>query len=214
LAEPDGSVSVLIVDDHEVVRMGLRGILEHTPGMRVVGEAGSVAGAVEQAEALHPDVVVLDVRLPDGSGVQACRDIRARCPATGVLMLTSYGDDEALFQSILAGAAGYLLKQTRARDLVNAIRSVAAGEQLLDPGVTRAVFDRLRRPTGDPLSELTTQERRTLELIAEGKTNREIAEVLFVSDKTVKHYVSAILAKLDVARRSEAAAIWGRRHQG
>jgi len=213
MSEQVATVSVLIVDDHEVVRMGLRGILEHTPGMRVAGEAGSVAEAVAKAEALQPNVVVLDVRLPDGSGVEACREIRSKQPATGVLMLTSYGDDEALFQSILAGASGYLLKQTRARDLVSAIRSVAAGEQLLDPGVTRAVFDRLRRPAGDPLSELTNQERRTLELIAEGKTNREIADSLFVSDKTVKHYVSAILAKLDVARRSEAAAIWGRRHQ-
>ncbi len=207
------TISVLIVDDHEVVRMGLRGILEHTSGISVAGEAGSVAEAVGQAEAHRPDVVVLDVRLPDGSGVEACREIRSRLPGTGVLMLTSYGDDEALFQSILAGASGYLLKQTRARDLVAAIRSVAAGEQLLDPSVTRAVFDRLRRPTGDPLAELTAQERRTLELIAEGKTNREIADSLIVSDKTVKHYVSAILAKLDVARRSEAAAIWGRRQR-
>jgi two-component system response regulator DevR len=209
-AEP-GRIRVLLVDDHEVVRVGLRGLLQQADGLEVVGEAATAAEAVARTAALQPDVVVLDVRLPDGSGVEVCRDIRSAHPQAAVLMLTSYADDEALFQSILAGAAGYLLKQVRGQDLVAAIRTVGRGGSLLDPAVTRSVFERLRQPSGDPLAELTEQERRILELIAEGKTNREIAETVYLSDKTVKHYVSSILAKLDVARRSEAAALWARR---
>jgi two-component system response regulator DevR len=206
-------IRVLVVDDHEVVRIGLRRLLEGTAGIQVVGEAGTAAEAVARAAQLAPDVVVLDVRLPDGSGVEACREIRANRPETAVLMLTSYGDDEALFQSILAGAAGYLLKQARASELIAAIRTVSEGGSLLDPAVTGRVLDRLRQPPADPFRELTPQERRILELIAEGKTNREIAEIVFLSDKTVKHYVSSILAKLGVARRSEAAALWARQHR-
>lgn len=211
--ETERPVRVLIVDDHEVVREGLKGLLRRVPGMEVVGEAASVAEAVERAATLAPDVVVLDVRLPDGNGVEACREIRSQRPATGVLMLTSYSDDEALFQAILAGAAGYLLKQVHGQDLVSAVRTVARGGSLLDPAVTRSVFERLRRPPSDPLAELSEQERRILELVAEGKTNREIADVVYLSDKTVKHHVSNILAKLEVARRSEAAAIWARQQR-
>lgn len=207
-------IRVLIVDDHEVVRLGLRGLLERADGIRVVGEAATADEAVRLAAQLQPDVVILDVRLPDRNGVEACREIRAERPETAVLMLTSYADDEALFQSILAGAAGYLLKQVRGQDLVSAIRTVASGGSLLDPALTRSVFERLRRPADDPIAELTEQERRILELIAEGKTNREIAAIVYLSDKTVKHYVSSILAKLEVARRSEAAAIWARHRAG
>jgi len=194
--------------------LGLHSLLSASVGIHVVGEAGSVAEAVALAERLDPDVVVMDVRLPDGSGVEACREIRSRRPETKVIMLTSYADDEALFTSIMAGAAGYLLKQTRGRDLIAAINTVHRGGSLLDPAVTRQVFERLRNPNPathkDPLSELTPQEQRILSLMAEGKTNREIGKEVFLSDKTVKHYVSSILQKLQVARRSEAAAVWAR----
>lgn len=207
-------IRVLLVDDHEVVRLGLHSLLAANDATTVVGEASTAKEAVAMAERLQPDVVVLDVRLPDGSGVEACREIRSQRPETKVIMLTSYADDEALFASIMAGAAGYLLKQARGRDLINAMRTVHNGGSLLDPAVTRQVFERLRRPAAetpaDPLAELTAQEQHILSLMAEGKTNREIGREVFLSDKTVKHYVSSILQKLEVARRSEAAAIWAR----
>lgn len=210
-------ISVLLVDDHDVVREGLRALLRRAPGVEVVGEAATAADAVAAAARLSPDVVVLDVRLPDGSGIEVCRDIRAQRAETHVLMLTSYADDEALFASIMAGAAGYLLKETRAADLLAAISATAAGGSLLDPTMTQHVFERLRSGGGagvaDPLSQLSAQEQRILALIAAGRTNREIAAEVFLSDKTVKHYVSAILSKLQLSRRSEAAAVWARTHR-
>ncbi len=206
-------IRVLLVDDHEVVRVGIKALLASADDLEVAGEAATAADAVREAARLEPDVVVLDVRLPDGSGVETCREIRDRRRETRVIMLTSYADDEALFAAIMAGAAGYLLKQARGRELVAAIRSVHAGGSLLDPAVTGQVLERLRRPPvaeADPFAELSDQERRILALMAEGKTNREIADEVFLSDKTVKHYVSSILRKLQVARRSEAAAMWAR----
>ena len=207
-------IRVLLVDDHDVVREGLRSLLRRSPDIEVVGEAATAASAEAEAAGLSPDVVVLDVRLPDGSGVEACRAIRAQRPETRVLMLTSYADDEALFAAILAGAAGYLLKETRAAALLEAIHTAARGGSLLDPAMTQRVFERLRTASAapaDPLEQLSEQERRILGLIAQGKTNKEIAGEVFLSDKTVKHYVSNILAKLQFGRRSEAAAFWARR---
>ncbi|MBX6351399.1 MAG: response regulator transcription factor [Clostridia bacterium] len=202
----------MLVDDHEVVRLGLRALLDRTPGLRVVAEAGSVAEAVAAARRERPDVVVMDVRLPDGSGVEACRQIRAENPATQVIMLTSYADDEALFASIMAGAAGYILKQARGKAVAEAILTVSRGGSLLDPQVTERVFERLRspQPAATGLEALTAQERRILDRIAQGRTNREIADELHLSEKTIKHYVSSILAKLQVSRRSEAAAYLAR----
>lgn len=202
------AIRVVICDDHEVVREGLRGLIGRQAGMTVVGEAGTVAEAVEAATRASPDVVIMDVRLPDGSGVEACRAIREARPEVKVIMLTSYADDEALFASILAGAAGYLLKQTRGQAVVDAIATVAAGRSLLDPDVTGKVLQRLRESRAeDPaLASLTDQERKVLAGLAEGKTNREIGESLFLSEKTVKNYVSRILDKLGLARRGEAAA--------
>ncbi|MFN3974046.1 MAG: response regulator [Dehalococcoidia bacterium] len=205
---------ILVVDDHEVVRQGLRSLLERQEGFEVVGEAGSVAEAIEAALHLNPDVVVMDVRLPDGSGVEACREIRAAKPSTRVLMLTSYPDEEAVFDSIMAGASGYVLKQVRAKELVEAIRRVGQGESLLDPMVTQKVLERIRSMGGHKAEAqwptLTPQEEKILALIAEGKTNREIAAELFLSEKTVKNYVSSLLDKLGVARRAEAAAYYVR----
>ena len=202
------STRVLICDDHEVVREGLRGLISRQAGMSVVGEAGSVAESIEAAARAKPDVVVMDVRLPDGSGVEACRAIREARPETRVIMLTSYADDEALFASIIAGASGYLLKQTRGQAVVDAITAVAAGRSLLDPDVTGKVLERLRESRAeDPaLASLTEQERKVLVGLAEGKTNRDIGETLFLSEKTVKNYVSRILDKLGLSRRAEAAA--------
>jgi DNA-binding NarL/FixJ family response regulator len=205
---------VLLVDDHEVVREGLRTLLARRPSVAVVGEAGSVAEAVDTAVKAKPDVVIMDVRLPDGSGVEACRLIRDHRPETRVIMLTSYADDEALFASIVAGAAGYLLKQTRGQALIDAIESVAKGRSLLDPAVTEKVLERVRkgRKEEDPaFASLTEQERNVLEQMAEGKTNREIGEVLFLSEKTVKNYVSRVLDKLGLKRRAEAAAYMAHR---
>ncbi len=202
-------ISVLLVDDHEVVRTGLRTLLERRPGLNVVGEAGSVAEAVAAARQAQPDVIVMDIRLPDGNGVEACREIRGELPETKVLMLTSYADDEAVYGSIMAGASGYLLKQTRGQDLAEAIEKVAHGDSLLDPAITDKVLERMRalaRGEGDELAVLSDQERKVLGLIAEGKTNKEIAAEIFLSDKTVKNYVSSILSKLNLRRRSEAAA--------
>ncbi|HEU4673932.1 MAG TPA: response regulator transcription factor, partial [Candidatus Limnocylindrales bacterium] len=180
---------LLVVDDHEVVRQGLVALLDRREGFQVVAEAGSVAEAVEQAHRFEPDIVIMDVRLPDGSGIEACRDIRAERPATRVIMLTSYPDEEAVLSAIVAGASGYLLKQIRARDLVSAIETVGRGESLLDPAVTERVLERVRRiATGgqnEELAQLTPQEQKILMLVAEGKTNKEIASEVFLSDKTV-----------------------------
>jgi two-component system, NarL family, response regulator DevR len=204
------SIRVMLVDDHEIVRQGLKSLLERREHLAVVAEAGSVAEAIAVAAQTKPDVIVMDVRLPDGTGIEACRDIRAERPETRVLMLTSYADDEAVYASIIAGAAGYLLKQTRGRELVSAIEAVARGESLLDPAVTVSVLTRMRSLASggekDKLSELTEQERRILALIAEGKTNREIAGAIYLSEKTVKNYVSTILSKLGMERRAQAAA--------
>lgn len=203
------AIRVMLCDDHEIVREGLRTLIGRTAGLTVVGEAGTVAEAIATAAKARPDVVIMDVRLPDGSGVEACREIREARPETGVIMLTSYADDEALFASIVAGAAGYLLKQTRGQAVVEAIQAVAGGRSLLDPDVTGKVLERVRRgrDAEDPgLASLTDQERKVLEHLAEGRTNREIGELLFLSEKTVKNYVSRILDKLGISRRAEAAA--------
>ena len=208
-------IRVLIVDDHEVVREGLRALLRRRPQLAVVGEADSVASAIEEAKRTEPDVVIMDVRLPDGSGVEACREIRAHRPETKVIMLTSYADDEAVFASIMAGATGYLLKQTRTKALVDAIERAMRGESLLDPAVTQRILERVRAggaKKDDELSLLSEQERKILDLIAEGKTNKEIAQDVYLSDKTVKNYVSSILSKLNLHRRSEAAAFIARRN--
>lgn len=184
-------LNVLIVDDHDIVRKGLVMLISRQKDMAVVGEAGTADEAVQRAHDLSPDVVVLDVRLPDGSGVEACRDMRAENPDIKVLMLTSYSDEEAVMGSIMAGASGYLLKEIRSQEIVEAIRRVGAGQSLLDPGVTAGVLERVRRgKEADPWSGLTGQEQSILELIAEGKTNKEISEVVNLSDKTVKNYVS------------------------
>jgi two-component system response regulator DevR len=198
---------VFLLDDHEVVRRGLRELIEGEDDLLVVGEAGTAADALERIPATRPDVAVLDVQLPDGDGIGVCRDIRSAHPQIACVMLTSYADDEAVYAAIMAGAAGYLLKQIRGTDLVEGIRSVGAGGSLLDPLVTARVLDRLRhRDDDDELSMLTEQERRILDLIAEGMTNRQIGDQLFLAEKTVKNYVSNLLAKLGMSRRTEAAA--------
>jgi len=201
---------VVLVDDHEVVRNGIKSLLAETPDVSVVGEAGTVKDAVERAVWARPDVVIMDVRLPDGSGIEATREIRARLPNTQVLMLTTFSDDEALFASIMAGAAGYVLKQIKGADLVRAVQTVGRGESLLDPAVTKGLLDRLRRGKhllkDERLARLSAQEERILEMIAEGRTNREIGDKLHLAEKTVKNYVTSILSKLEVARRAEAAA--------
>jgi len=202
------ALRIELVDDHEVVREGLKALLEAEKDLTVVGEAGTVGEAVRRVGYDGPDVVVLDVRLPDGSGIEACREIRARWPGVRVLMLTSFADDEALFSSIMAGASGYVLKQIKGTDLVDSVRRVGRGESLLDPEMTARVFRRIRgeEPDDPLLARLSKQERRILELIAEGLTNRQIAQRMFLAEKTVKNYVSNVLAKLDMGRRSEAAA--------
>jgi two-component system, NarL family, response regulator DevR len=209
-AGPTRALTLLVVDDHEVVRQGLASMLDRRPGFQVVAEAGTVAESLEMARRFQPDLVIMDVRLPDGSGVEACREIRAEFPATRVVMLTSYPDEEAVIAAIVAGASGYLLKQVRARDLVAALEAVGRGESLLDPAVTGKVLERMRRiataDEPDELGSLTQQERKILALVAEGKTNKEIAGEVFLSDKTVKNYVSSILAKLNLERRAQAAA--------
>lgn len=211
---PTPSVRILVVDDHEVVRSGLRAVLAAQEGFHVVGEAGTVEDAVAAAASLRPDVVVMDVRLADGSGIDATRDIRADRPQTRVLMLTTYADDEALFASIMAGASGYVLKQIRMGELIRAISTVAGGQSLLDPRMTTAVLDRLRKGKhlfrDERLARLSPQEERILELVADGETNREIGARLHLAEKTVKNYVSTILSKLEVARRAEAAAYLAR----
>lgn len=207
-----GRITVFLLDDHEVVRRGLKDLLAAEPDIEVAGEAGTATAALDRIPALRPDVAVLDVRLPDGDGVSVCREIRSTLPGTACLMLTSYGDDQALLGAIMAGAAGYVLKQTCGADLVNAVRTVASGQSTLDAHAAQRVMERLRdRMTGtDPLSALTDQEKRVLELIGEGLTNRQIAERLFLAEKTAKNYVSSLLAKLGMERRSQAAAFSAR----
>lgn len=209
------TVRVFLVDDHEVVRRGVRDLLDADDDITVVGEADSVATALERIRLVEVDVAVLDVRLPDGSGVEVCREIRSSMPGIAVLMLTSFSDDEALVEAVVAGAAGYLLKQLRGPDIVTAVHRAAAGEVLLDPLVTAKVVERLRRgPQEDPrLRDLTQQERRILDLLADGLTNRQIAAELFLAEKTVKNYVSNVLAKLGMAHRTEAALYAARLQQ-
>jgi two-component system, NarL family, response regulator DevR len=206
---------LLLVDDHEVVRQGLAAVLGRRENFQVVGEAANVAEAIELADRFRPDLIVMDVRLPDGSGIEACREIRAEHPEIRVVMLTSYPDEEAVLSAIVAGASGYLLKQVRARDLVAALEAVGRGESLLDPAVTEKVLERVRRiatsPYSDELAQLTSQEQKILLLVAEGKTNKEIAADVFLSDKTVKNYVSSILSKLNLQRRAQAAAFVAKR---
>jgi DNA-binding NarL/FixJ family response regulator len=201
-------IKVFLLDDHEIVRRGVKDMLEAEPDITVIGEAGTAESALARIPALRPDVAVLDVRLPDGDGVSVCREIRSRMPEVACLMLTSFGDDEALFDAIMAGAAGYVLKQIRGTDLVGAVRTVAAGESMLDPDAASKVMARMREQASrkDPLAGLTTQERKILELIGEGLTNRQIGERMFLAEKTVKNYVSALFAKLGMERRTQAAA--------
>jgi DNA-binding NarL/FixJ family response regulator len=202
-------IRVYLLDDHEVVRQGLRALLESTGDIEVVGESGSAVEATSRIPALRPDVAVLDARLPDGSGIEVCRSVRAVDPTIGALILTSYDDDEALFAAIMAGAAGYVLKEIRGNDLVEAIRQVAAGNSLIDPTLTAKVLERVRNPpaTAPELAQLTEQEIKLLGYIAEGMTNRQIGEQMFLAEKTVKNYVSSILAKLGLERRTQAAVL-------
>jgi DNA-binding NarL/FixJ family response regulator len=205
----DGTIRVFLLDDHEVVRRGIRDLLESEGDIEIVGEASSAAEALARVPATKPDVAVLDVRLPDGDGVSVCRDLRSDFPDLACLMLTSFADDEALYNAILAGAAGYVLKQIRGSDLVGAVRTVAKGGSLLDPRAAAQVMERLRTQATrtDPLAGLTEQERRILDLIGEGLTNRQIGERMFLAEKTVKNYVSGLLAKLGLERRTQAAVL-------
>jgi DNA-binding NarL/FixJ family response regulator len=209
-APPAKPLRLLVVDDHEVVRQGLVALLDRRESFQVVAQAGTVAEAIAAADRFRPDLIIMDVRLPDGSGIEACRDIRAEHPEIRVVMLTSYPDEEAVLSAIVAGASGYLLKQIRARDLVSGLEAVGRGESLLDPAVTEKVLERIRRIAAseysDEFAQLTAQERKILLLVAEGMTNKEIAAEVYLSDKTVKNYVSSILSKLDLQRRAQAAA--------
>lgn len=208
-------IRVFLLDDHEVVRRGIKELLNRAGDMEVVGESALAEEAIRLIPRLRPDVAVLDGRLPDGSGIDVCREIRSRHPGIATLILTSFDDDDALFAAIMAGAAGYVLKQIRGHDLVESVRRVAVGQSMLDPAVTRQVLDRLRNGPGeDPaLAPLTVQERRILELIGEGMTNREIGETIFLAEKTVKNYVSVLLAKLGFERRTQAA-VFASKHLG
>jgi two-component system response regulator DevR len=216
--QPQRRLRLLVVDDHEVVRQGLVSLLDRRSGFEVVAQAGSVSESIAMAARYEPDLVIMDVRLPDGSGIEACREIRATRPETRVIMLTSYPDEEAVLSAIIAGASGYLLKQIRGRELVSALEAVGRGESLLDSAVTEKVLERVRRVASgsatDELAELTAQERKILLLVADGMTNKEIAEQVFLSDKTVKNYVSSILSKLNLQRRTQAAAFVAKRHLG
>jgi DNA-binding NarL/FixJ family response regulator len=207
------ALRVFLVDDHEVVRRGVRDLLEVEDDLEVVGEAGTVAEALQRVPAVDPDVVVVDVRLPDGNGVELCRQLRSTDGAPACLMLTSFDDDEALFDSIVAGAAGYVLKQVKGHDIVAAVRRVGAGESLIDASMSARLMDRLRRgPDEDPrLTGLSAQERRILDLLADGLTNRQIAAEMFLAEKTIKNYVSNLLAKMGMNRRTEAA-VYAARH--
>ena len=209
------TIRVFLLDDHELVRRGIYELLTTHDDIEVVGEAATGDEALKRIPLAHPDVAILDVRLGDAerSGIEVCRDIRSEHPEIACLMLTSYADDDALVASVMAGAAGYLLKQIRGPQLVDSIRRVAAGVSLLEPNVVAKVVERLRHPVDDPLAALTDQERRILDLIAEGRTNRQIGEQLFLAEKTVKNYVSNLLAKLGMSRRTEAAAFAARLHE-
>ncbi len=210
------AVRVFLLDDHEIVRRGLRTLLESEGDIVVVGEAGTAAEATPAILASQPDVAVLDARLPDGSGIEVCRDMRAALPRAQGLILTSYDDDEAMFASIMAGAAGYVLKQIEGTSLLSGVRAVAQGQSLIDPTIAARVFERMRRGNTAPteLESLTKQERRILDLIAEGLTNRQIGERLFLAEKTVKNHVTSVLAKLGVERRTQAAVLASRLRHG
>jgi two-component system, NarL family, response regulator DevR len=203
-----GPIRLFLLDDHEIVRRGLRDLFE-SEGMVVVGESASAVEASSRLPALHPDIAILDGRLPDGSGIEVCRTVRSIDPSIKVLILTSYDDDDALFAAIMAGASGYVLKEVSSTALIDAVRQVAGGRSLLDPAVTQRVLERIRHGQSDAheLDQLTEQERKILELIAEGLTNRQIAERLFLAEKTVKNYVSSVLAKLGLERRTQAAVL-------
>jgi DNA-binding NarL/FixJ family response regulator len=211
-APSDGPVSVFLLDDHEIVRRGLRELLESDGTITVIGESGLAKEATRRIPALRPDVAILDGRLPDGTGMDVCRDVRSLDPAIACLILTSYDDDEALMAAIMAGASGYVLKQIRGNELLAAVHRVAAGQSLIDPQLSQRVVHRLREQPQDlpALSQLTDQERRILLLIAEGLTNRQIAERMFLAEKTVKNYVSSLLAKLGMERRTQAAVFASR----
>ena len=212
-APPPGRIGVFLLDDHEVFRRGVRDLLAAEPDIDVVGEAGTAAAALAQMRALHPHVAVLDVRLPDGDGVAVCREIRSGLPRTACLMLTGYGDDEALFGAILAGAAGYVSKRTCGADLVKAVRTVASGQSMLDPYASRQVMARLRdhMASADPVTALSHQEKQVLDLIGEGLTNRQIAERMSLAEKTAKNYVSTLLTKLGLHSRTQVAVLAVRR---
>ena len=208
----NAKLKILIVDDHDIVRKGLAMLVSRQKDLTVVAEAGTVAEAVEKARETAPDVVVMDIRLPDGTGIEACREVRDENSDVKVLMLTSYSDEEAVMGSIMAGASGYLLKEIRSQEIVDAIRRVGSGQSLLDPSVTASVLERVRRgKEEDVLAQLTDQEKKILELIADGQTNREIAGQINLSDETVKNYVSNILGKLEISRRSLAATLLAER---
>jgi two-component system response regulator DevR len=207
-------ISVFLLDDHEIVRRGIADLIEAEDDIVVVGEAGTASEALNRIPAVHPQVAVLDARLPDGSGIDVCRDIRSALPEIRCLILTSYDDNDAIFSAVMAGAAGYLLKQVRGSSLVEAIRQVAAGKSLLDPGVTERLLSRLRdgEPQDKRLASLTVREREILTLIADGLTNRQIGQRLFLAEKTVKNYVSSLLSKLGMERRTQAA-VYGAEHR-
>ena len=206
-ADAPDRIRIFLLDDHEVVRRGMRELLESEPDFEVIGESGSAQEATRRIPALRPDVAILDGRLPDGSGIDVCRDVRSQDPGIAALILTSYDDDDALFAAIMAGAAGYVLKQVRGSDLIDMVRRVAAGQSTLDPSVTAQVLERLRNgpPVDKELESLTDQEQRILDLIGQGMTNRQIAGELFLAEKTVKNYVSSLLAKLGLSSRTQAA---------
>lgn len=208
MSEPT-KIRVYLLDDHEIVRQGIRTFLEASGDIEVVGESGSAVDATHRIPALRPDVAILDARLPDGSGIEVCRAVRSVDATINALILTSYDDDEALFSAIMAGASGYVLKEIKSSDLLSAIRHVAAGQSLIDPSLTARVLDRVRNPstTAPELADLTAQEMKLLEFITEGLTNKEIGERMFLAEKTVKNYVSTVLSKLGVERRTQAAVI-------
>ncbi|RFU39577.1 DNA-binding response regulator [Actinomadura logoneensis] len=203
------TIRVFLVDDHEVVRRGVAALLSAEPDIEIVGEAGTAESAVARIPAVRPDVAVLDVRLPDGDGISICREVRSRTPGLSCLMLTSFDDDQALMDAVMAGAAGYVLKQIHGSDLVGAVRTVASGQSLLDPQSTARMLARIRRrqERRDPLAGLTDQERQILDLIGEGLTNRQIGERMHLAEKTVKNYVSNLFGKLGMSRRTQAAAL-------
>jgi len=213
LSRQPGEIGVFVVDDHEIFRRGIVALLAGEPDIEVVGEAETASAAMARMPALRPDVALLDVRLPDGDGITVCREIRSALPGIACLMLTAYGDDQALLGAIMAGAAGYVSKQTCGTDLVGALRAVASGQSVLDPFASRRVMERLREhaAAADPVAALSEQEKRVLGLIGEGLTNRQIAERMFLAEKTVKNYVSSLLTKLGLERRTQAAALAVRR---